>query len=160
MAMMTRLPPTARAVVLGSFTLAAFAVTSLVAGGQQAPPKSSPSDDEITVVQWPHTAEQHLAAAEAYARKAAEYRKEADLHRRMLAAYGRLARDLRPAPPRKPGKTVPSERPSKLSEEPMAEYRAHCNAYIQATETLARQADMLAEFHKAQAREVHDPKSP
>ena len=126
-------------------------------GAQQAPPKPSPADDEIRAVDWPHTAKQHLAAAETYAKKAAEYRKEADLHRRMLAASERFAQDLRPSPPLKRGKTVPSERSSKLPDDQVAEYRAHCHSYILGAETLAQEAEKLAEFHEAQARNLKRP---
>ena len=111
---------------------------------------------------FPHSAEDHEAVAEEYMAKAADRRKEADLHRRMLAAYERLARDraTQPAPPRKPGKTFPSEKRAKPSKGRLAEYRAHCETYIHGAEVLADEAEKLAEFHRARARELRETKDP
>lgn len=155
MAMMNRV--TALAVLAG------FVLTSLLAAAQQPAPEPSPlPEDEVAGVHFPHTAEDHLAAADDYTRKAEEHRKEADLHRRMLAAYERLAKDLatQPAPPRKRGKTFPSEKRAKPSKDPVAEYRAHCESYTRGAEVLADEADQLAEFHRARARELRETKDP
>ena len=141
---------------LGTFVLANF----LAVAQQPAPQPSRPPEDEVAGVHFPQTAEDHLAAADGYTRKAAELRKEADLHRRMVAAYERLARDLasQPAPPPKRGKTFPSGRSAKPSKDPVSEYRAHCKTYTGGAEMLADEADKLAEFHRARARELREPK--
>ena len=138
-------------------------LTSLLAAAQQpAPTPSALPEDEAAGVHFPHTAEDHLAAAADYTGKAGEHRKEADLHRRMLAAYERLARDLaaQPAPPRKRGKTFPAEKPGQPSKDLIAEYRAHCETYRHGAEMLADEADKLAEFHRARARELRETKDP
>ena len=143
--------------------LAGFVLTSLLAAAQQAAPRPSPlPDDEVAGVYFPHTAEDHLAAAADYTRKAEERRKEADLHRRMPAAYERLARDLatQPAPARTRGKTFPAEKRGKPSKDLVAEYRAHCETYTHGAEMLADEADKLAEFHRARARELRQTKDP
>lgn len=138
-------------------------VLAAVAAGQEASPKPSPpSDDEVVGLHFPHTPEDHLALAEDYVKLAAGHRKDADLHRRMLAAYERLAADLaaEPAPPKKPGKTLPSGKRAKDSKNPVAEYRDHCGAYIHGAELLADEAEKLAEFHRARARELRESQDP
>ena len=148
---------------LALLVTAVAAVGALLAVAQQPPPPPSPlSEDEVTGVHFPHTAEDHLAVADDYTRKAEEHRKEADRHRRMLAAYERFARDFaaQPAPPRKRGKTFPSEKRAKPSNDPVAEYRAHCGTYTRGAEMLADEADKLAEFHRARARELRETRDP
>jgi hypothetical protein len=143
--------------------LAGFVLTGLLAAAQQPAPEPSPQPkDEGVGVHFPHTAEDHLALAADYTRKAEERRKEADLHRRMLAAYEGLARDLatQPAPPRKRGMTFPSEKRAKPSKDPVAEYRGHCQTYTHGAEKLADEADKLAESHRAWARELRGAKDP
>ena len=138
-------------------------VLAAVVAGQEASPKPSlPREDEVVGVLFPRTAEDHLAVADDYLKLAASHRKEADLHRRMLAAYERLAADLaaQPPPPKKRGKTLPAGKRAKDSKDPVAEYRAHCGAYIHGAELLADEADKLAEFHKARARELLESKDP
>jgi hypothetical protein len=105
-----------------------------------------------------HTAADHLATASEYAGKAAEHRKEVDTHRRMFAAYERLVADLatQPAPRAKRGKTFPSPKRGKATKDQLAEYRAHCEAYIRGAEALAEEADRLAELHRARARELSE----
>ena len=118
--------PTPRVTALAG--IAGFVPTSLLAVARQPAPESLPvPEDEVAGVHFPHTAEDHLAAAADYTRKAEERRKEADLHRRMLAAYEGLARNLATQPaPRERGMPFPSEKRAKPSKDPVAEYRGHC----------------------------------
>ena len=143
---------------LGTFFLASL----LTVPPQPAPAPTPAPGDEVAGVDLPRTAEDHMAAADGYTRRAAELRKEADLHRRMVAAYERLARDLasQPAPPPKRGKTFPSRKSAKSSKDPAAEYRAHCMTYTGGAEMLADEADTLAEIHRAQAHELRETKHP
>lgn len=143
---------------LGTFVLASL----LAVRPQPAPEPSPPPEDEVAGVHLPRTAEAHTAAADGYTRRAAELRKEADLHRRMVAAYERLARDLanQPAPPPTRGKTFPSGKSAKPTKDPVTEYRAHCMTYTEGAELLADEADKLAEFHTAQAHELRETKHP
>jgi len=138
-------------------------VLAAVGAGQDASLKPSQAgEDEVVGLHFPVTAEDHLAVADDYARKAADRRKEADLHRRMFAAYERLAADLaaQAAPPKKPGKTFPLGKRKKGSKDPVAQYRAHCDAYIRGAELLADEAEKLAELHRARARELREPRDP
>jgi hypothetical protein len=119
-------------------------------------------DEEGAGVHFPRTAADHLAVAEEYVAKAAERREDAKLHRRMLAAYERLVADLAasPAPPLKGGITVPLGSVEKTPARHLPEYRVHCDAYIHGAEALAAEAETLAEFHRARARELRDPREP
>jgi hypothetical protein len=139
-------------------------VLSAVVAGQEGSAKRSPQagDDEVVGLHFPHTAEDHLAIANDYVKLAADHRKEADLHRRMLAAYERFVADLsaQPVPPQKRGKTFPSGKRAKPSQDPLAEYRAHCEPYIRGAEVLADEAEKLAEFHRDRARELRDARDP
>ena len=142
--------------------LALVGMSAVVRGQQPTPAPTPLLDLEGAGVHFPRTPEDHLAVADEYVKKAADHRKEVDFHRRMLAAYERLAADLaaRPVPPQKRGKTVPAGKPSKGSRDPVAEYRAHCEGYMRGAELLAAEADKLAEFHRARAREPREPKDP
>lgn len=134
-----------------------------VAAGQEPTPNPPAADEaEVVGLHFPHTAEDHLAVADDYVKLAASHRKEADLHRRMFAAYERLVKDLatQPAPPKKRGKTFPAGKRAKDSKDPVAEYRVHCEAYIHGAELLADEAEKLAEFHRARARELRESQDP
>ncbi len=130
--------------------LVALGRAGLVAG-QEATPKPSPViDEEGAGIHFPQTAEDHLAIADEYTAKAAERRKEAGRHRGMIAAYEHLAADLSRQAVR------PGKRAAKGPKAALAQYRAHCESYIQGAEWLAAEADKLAEFHRARARELKD----
>ena len=138
-------------------------VLAAVVAGQDASPKPSHAGEgEVVGLHFPVTAEDHLAVADEYVKKAADRRKEADLHRRMFAAYERLAADLaaQPPPPKKRGKTFPAGKRGKDSKNPVTEYRAHCEAYIHGAELMADEAEKLAEFHRARAREPSESQNP
>ena len=136
-------------------------ITSIASGQQPAPAPSPLLDDEGAGPRFPRTAEDHLAVAEEYAAKAVERRKEVELHRRMLAAYERLATDIagQPTPPPKRGKTLPSGRRAR-SKDLVAQYHTHCEGYIRGAEMMAGEAQSLADFHQARARELRDAQEP
>ena len=149
---------TAIAVTAGLLLAAADSFVS----GQPAMPQPSPLVDGVVAgVRLPSTAEDHLALAQEYAAKAADRRKEAEMHRRMLSAYERLAADIaaQATRPQKRGKTVPSGRRAP-SKDPVAHYRAHCEGYIRAAEAMADEAGRLAEFHRTRVAELRKAKDP
>lgn len=140
------------------------AIVGLAAGAaaQEATPKPAPAgEDEVVGLHFPNTAEDHLSVADDYVNLAATHRKDAELHRRMLAAYERLVADLasQPPPPKR-GKTFPSRKQARPAKDALADYRAHCEGYIQAAEMLAGEADKLAAFHRDRARELREAKDP
>ena len=106
-----------------------------------------PTPDEALGVRFPRTAEDHLAVAADYARKAAAYREDATLHRRMFAAYERWASGL--APPARRGKR---KKPRWLED-----LRRHCDSYATGAEGLADGAERLAEFHRQRAADLRQP---
>jgi len=90
-------------------------------------------------VKIPQTVQDHMDMAERYRKKAAEYRQEIDMHKKMLSEYGkRVAKN-----PKDPG-----ENPY------IRKMRLHCEKYIGAAEGLAREADEMAKFHTFRAREL------
>jgi len=141
-----------------------LAVAEAFAAPFQEPAAKPPLvvDEEGLGIHFPRTAADHLAVAEEYVAKAAGWREDAKLHRRMLAAYERLVADLAasPAPARKGGITVPLGSVQKTPAQHLFEYRAHCEAYIHGAEALADEANAMAKFHRARARELRDAKEP
>jgi len=133
--------------------LSLIGIISAVAGQQPTPAPSPLVDDEALGVRFPQTAEDHLAVAEEYVAKAVERKKDADLHRRMLVAYERLAADVARLPVR-PGKRV---RPPK---DALSRYRTHCEGYIRGAKVMADEAERLAEFHRGRAAELRKAKNP
>jgi hypothetical protein len=89
-------------------------------------------------VKIPQTVQDHLDLAERYQKKAAEYRQEIDIHKKMLSEYSKGVARL----------------PKDTSENPyIRKMRLHCEKYS-AAENLAREADEMARFHTFRAREL------
>ena len=90
-------------------------------------------------VKIPQTVQDHLDLAERYRKRAAEYRQEIDMHKKMLAEYSKgVAKN-----PKYPG-----ENPY------IRKMRLHCEKYINAAEGFAREAGEMAKFHTFRAREL------
>jgi hypothetical protein len=87
----------------------------------------------------PQTAPDHRDRADKCQKKAAEYRQEAETHRKMLDDYSnKVARN-----------------PKDSSENPyIKKMRLHCEKYIRAAENLAREADEMAKYHTMRAKEL------
>lgn len=134
--------------------LALVGMVTVAAGQEPAPDPAGKAD--VPGASFPQTAEDHLSMADDYVNLAASHRREADLHRRMITAYERLAADLaaQPAQPKKRGRIIPVGKRARDSKDPAAEYRSHCEAYIHGAELLADEAEKLAGFHRARAREL------
>lgn len=90
-------------------------------------------------VKIPQTAKDHYELAERYQKKAAEYRAEIDMHKKMLAEYSKgVARN-----------------PKDTGENPyIRKMRLHCEKYIRAAENLEREAAEMAKFHTFRAKEM------
>jgi uncharacterized membrane protein YcgQ (UPF0703/DUF1980 family) len=87
----------------------------------------------------PQTAQEHRDRAEYYKKKAAEYRGESESHKKMLAEYSKGV----------------AKNPKDTGENPyIKKMRLHCEKYINAAETLAREADEMAKYHEMRAKEV------
>jgi hypothetical protein len=90
-------------------------------------------------MKMPQTAKDHYELAERYQKKAAEYREEITMHKKMLVEYSnRVAKN-----PKDPG-----ENPY------IKKMRLHCEKYIRAAENLEREAAEMARFHTFRAREL------
>jgi hypothetical protein len=89
------------------------------------------------------TADSHLATAKWYDDKAAEYRKEADAHRQMLASY----KAMTPGPA-KGGQPNPWA----------AKMEKHCQMFIDEFEKLATEAQQFAAFERNRAKELQQHK--
>lgn len=107
---------------------AAFAIsTLLVAGGARA--------EDVKV---PETAADHEALAKTYQEKAASYRKEADWHKSMAAAFAKSHPDA------KGGAKNPWN----------AKMQKHCQMLASEADKLAKDAEKAAEFHILRAKET------
>jgi hypothetical protein len=87
----------------------------------------------------PQTAKDHYELAERYQKKAAEYRQEVEMHKKMLAEFNKRV----------------AKNPKDTGENPyIRKMRLHCEKYINAAENLAREADEMARFHTLRAKEM------
>jgi hypothetical protein len=103
---------------------------------QTAAPKST--DEARAAVKLPGSAEEHLAMAQDYEQKAAEWRKEAALHRDMAEAYAASH------PDQKGG--VRNAEAVKMEK--------HCMAIVKDAEKLAADAEWSVKYHRTRAKEM------
>lgn len=118
------------------------AATALAAAPQEADQAAKQSDDHEAAPGVPQTAEEHLARAGSYREKAAQYRREAEAHRKMFADYDK--RQGSPALRSKLGREEPW----------IAKMRQHCDSYIKEAEKMAAEAERFAEFHRMRGEEM------
>ncbi|MBL8202691.1 MAG: hypothetical protein JNM09_00575 [Blastocatellia bacterium] len=104
--------------------------------GQEAKQDHATHSQEMKI---PQTAKDHYELAERYQKKAAEYRQEIEMHKKMLADFSkRVARN-----------------PKDTGENPyIRKMRLHCEKYIKATTSAAQEAEEMAKFHTFRAREL------
>ena len=130
----------------------ATAAATLIAGGifvglaapamAQTPSKEASAKAEpAKTVKAPETAQEHLAMAETYRKKAAMYRGEAATHRQMLETYKRQV-------------AVPTDQKVPVENPWIKKMRVHCESYIRDAESLATEAEAFAEFHTLRAHET------
>jgi len=98
---------------------------------------AEPSPEEAPAVSLPVTAEEHLALARSYAEKAATWRKEAEHHRQLAAAYQRARLD-----------------PKGTRIHAAAEIEKHCAKIAMGAEKLAKDAEDTANYHRLRADEL------
>lgn len=86
----------------------------------------------------PETPAEHSAMAAEYERKATEWRKEAEFHRQMAAAYNASHPDSKGG----------------LRHAEAAKMEKHCMAIVKDAEKLASDAEWSARYHHERAREL------
>ena len=128
--------------------IGAIAVWPALAGATEPTGEQpAPSAKQLAV---PHTPEEHLARADYYKKKAAEYRAEADVHRKMLEDYHKKHPDI-PWYTDDGGITRPSQG---IETAVVTKMRKHCDEYTSALKRVAEEADRFAEFHRMSAEEM------
>jgi hypothetical protein len=117
----------------------ALFILAVAAFNSPAPAQDHSGHQSGHEMKAPQTAQEHRDRAENYKKKAAEYRAEAESHKKMLADYGKGV----------------AKTPKDTGENPyVKKMRLHCEKYINAAETLAREADEMARFHEMRAKEM------
>jgi len=96
------------------------------------------TDEARATVKLPGSADEHLAMAQDYEQKAAEWRKEAALHRDMAAAYAASHPD--PKGGARNAEAVKMEK--------------HCMAIVKDAEKLAADAEWSVKYHRTRAKEL------
>ena len=109
--------------------------------GQEQPQSQTPCPcpSNQTVADIPQTSQEHIALAESYRKRAAEYRAEAEMHRKMMIDY-------------KKGVAITPKEHSENSW--LKKMRLHCEKYIVEAESLAQEADKFADYHMLRAKEL------
>lgn len=116
-----------------------LAIAAPVSSRDKAQEQGHSGHDSGQEMKMPQTAKDHYELAERYQKKAAEYREEITMHKKMLAEFSkRVAKN-----PKDPG-----ENPY------IKKMRLHCEKYIRAAENLEREAAEMAKFHTFRAKEV------
>jgi hypothetical protein len=119
--------------------VAALLILAVAAFNSPAPAQDQSGHQSGHEMKAPQTAQEHRDRAENYKKKAAEYRAEAESHKKMLADYSKGV----------------AKTPKDRGENPyVKKMRLHCEKYINAAETLAREADEMARFHEMRAKEM------
>ena len=96
-------------------------------------------DDSTHKMKVPETAEDHYEMAEHYQKIEAQTRQEIEMHKKMLTEFSQgMARSSKDR----------NENPY------LKNMRLHCEKYIKAAETLAREAAESAQFHTLRAKEL------
>ncbi len=127
----TRLP-------VSALTLMLVVAVSIFSQGEGAEQDHSghASEQEVKI---PQTAKDHYELAERYQKKAAEYREEITMHKKMLVEYSKRV----------------AKNPKDTGENPyIRKMRLHCEKYIRAAENLEQEAAEMAKFHTFRAREL------
>jgi hypothetical protein len=127
-------------IVLVRHSAAALAVVlALAADAAPKDPIPTSTDEARKLARMlPQTAEDHTAMATSYEQKAADWRKEAAMHREMAAAYGKSHPDI------KGGVRNPEA----------VKMEKHCMTIVKDAEKLAADADWSARFHHERAKEL------
>lgn len=111
----------------GLLASAALGTMLMFAGGVRA--------DEVKA---PETTAEHEALAKTYQEKAAGYRKEAEWHKAMAAAYA---------------KKYPTSKGG-IKDSRNLNMQKHCQEMVRTAERLATEAEKAADFHNLRAKEL------
>ena len=128
--------------------IGAIAFWPAVAGA--ADPTGEQTSASATQFAIPHTPQEHLARADYYKKKAAEYRAEADVHRKMLEDYHKKHPDIPWLDGE--GRELPSPHGTEIAM--VTKERKHCDEFTSALNKAAEEADRFAEFHRMSAEEM------
>ena len=128
--------------------IGAIAVWPAVAGATE--PTGEQTSTSAMQLAVPHTPQEHLARADYYKKKAAEYRAEADAHRKMLEDYHKKHPDI----PWLDGEGQELPPPHGTEIAMVTKERKHCAEYISALNQVTEEADRFAEFHRMSAEEM------
>jgi hypothetical protein len=124
--------------IVRSTAAALGVVLALAADAAAKDPIPTTSDEARKLAAMlPQTAEDHAAMARSYEQKAADWRKEAALHREMAAAYAKSHPDFK-------GGIRNSE---------AVKMEKHCMAIVKDAEKLASDAEWSARYHNERAKE-------
>src|SRR5262249_47621489 len=119
--------------------VAALLILAVAAFNYPAPAQDHSVHHSGQEMKAPQTAQEHRDRPSHYKKKAAEYRGEAESHKKMLADYSKGV----------------AKNPKDTGENPyVKKMRLHCEKYINAAESLAREADEMANYHEMRAKEV------
>jgi len=99
---------------------------------------SDTTADRMGAAKVPETAEEHTAMAAEYQKKATEWRKEAEFHRQMAAAY----------------KASHPDSKGGVRNAPAVKMEKHCMTIVEDSERLAADAEWAAKYHHARAKEL------
>jgi hypothetical protein len=126
-------------------TIAALSMAAALSLGltarAAADPLNEPLDQQGTQLGVPQTSGEHATRAAYYKEKAAAYRQEVELHRKMFEDY-----DKKHGSPG--GKALTGQ------DARVADMRKHCDTYMKEAEKLAAEAERFAEFHRMLGEEL------
>ncbi len=125
--------------LLGSALAILLAIAAPVSSRAEVAAQEHSGHASAQDVKIPQTAKDHYELAERYQKKAAEYREEIEMHKKMLTEYSKGV----------------AKNPKDTGEPPyIKKMRLHCEKYIGAAENLEREAAEMAKFHTFRAKEL------
>jgi hypothetical protein len=122
----------------GAALAVALALAAYAAPNPTTPTPTTTDEARRLYAMLPHTVEDHAAMARSYEEKVAAWRKEAELHREMAAAYSKSHPDFKGG--------VRNTEAVKMEK--------HCMAIVKDAEKLAADGEWSARYHRERAKEL------